>query len=134
MSFDELVPKNSKYLAKEDVGDDGVIITVRGFKKETLKSDKGDEEKVILYFMEEEYKPMVLGNTTSTQLGKATGALTAGEARGKKIVVFNDESVMFGSKNTGGLRIKKYSTAQPATPKASKDPFADFKDDIPGFD
>lgn len=134
MSFDNLVPTNSKYLKQADVGEDGVVLTIKGFKQEELETDDGiPETKVILYFMEPDYKPMVLNKTNSQLLGKATGAATAGEARGKHIVVYSDPSVGFGGKMTGGLRIKRYSTAQPAAPKG-KDPFAEFKDDIPGFD
>lgn len=127
MSFDELVPTNSKYLKQTDVGEDGMVLTIKGFKQEEMESDDGSTEvKVILYFMED-MKPMVLNKTNSQLLGKATGAATAGEAKGKQIVVYSDPSVGFGGKITGGLRIKRYSTAAPAQPKASgnfdSDPF-----------
>jgi len=126
MSFDNLVPTNSKYLKQSDVGEDGVVLTIKGFKQDQIESDDGTEEtKVILYFMED-VKPMVLNKTNSQLLGKATGAATAGEARGKQIVVYSDPSVGFGGKMTGGLRIKRYSTAQPSAPAAAKpavDPF-----------
>lgn len=132
MSFDNLVPTNSKYLKQADVGEDGVVLTIKGFKQEELETDDGaPETKVILYFMED-FKPMVLNKTNSQLLGKATGAATAGEARGKQIVVYSDPSVGFGGKMTGGLRIKRYSTSQPAAPKASKDNgFEDMPNDPP---
>lgn len=135
MSFDELVPTNSKYLKQSDVGEDGMVLTIKGFKQEELESDDGSAEtKVILYFMED-MKPMVLNKTNSQLLGKATGAQTAGEARGKQIVVYSDPSVGFGGKMTGGLRIKRYSTGIPAQPvQRVAVPFDDFKNDIPGFD
>lgn|SRR5512139_16336 len=131
MSFDELVPTNSKYLKQTDVGEDGMVLTIKGFKQEDLESDDGSTEtKVILYFMED-MKPMVLNKTNSQLLGKATGASTAGEARGKQIVVYSDPSVGFGGKMTGGLRIKRYSTGTPAQPTKKSD---NFDNDIPGFD
>src|ERR1017187_9027146 len=52
MSFAQLVPKVSNFLSKEDVGEDGVILTIRGFKTETVKGDNGDEQKVVMHFME----------------------------------------------------------------------------------
>lgn len=107
LDFDALVPTKSKYLAKNDVGEDGVILTIRGFKREVIDSDDGEEEKTIVYFEEQDYKPMVLNRTNAQLIAVATGAKTAGEARGKKIVVYNDPTVGFGGKITGGLRIRK---------------------------
>lgn len=126
LSFAQLVPTNSNYLKKDDVGEDGVILTIRGFKQETLKTDQGDETKVVMYFVEDGYKPMVLNTTNATILGKITGCQTAGEARGKQVIVYDDPTVSFGGKNTGGLRLKKVQGA-PSVPKqaapAAIDPF-----------
>jgi len=118
LSFANLVPTNSNYLKKDDVGEDGVILTIKGFAQETIKGDNGEETKVIMHFVEEGYKPMVLNSTNSTVLGKITGAATAGEARGKQIVVYDDPSVSFGGKVTGGLRLKRVQGA-PAAPRAA---------------
>lgn len=117
MSFDQLVPTNSKYLKQNDVGEDGVILTIRGFKTETLETDDGGpEEKIVVYWMEEGYKPMVLNKTNAQLMGRATGVNTAGEAKGKQVVVYADPSVGFGGKMTGGLRIKKVSGAPKSVP------------------
>lgn len=115
LSFDQLVPTNSKYLTKNDVGDDGLILTIKGFKTETIEGDHGDEEKVIMYF-EEGVNPMVLNRTNSQLVGIATGAANAGEARGKQVVVYNDPSISFGGKVTGGIRIKKIAGAPRSAP------------------
>lgn len=125
MSFDQLVPSNSKYLGKNDVGEDGLILTIKGFRMETLKSDEGDEDKMVMHFMED-VKPMVVNRTNAQLIGVATGAANAGDARGKKIVVFNDPTVGFGGKITGGLRIKKVTGApRPAAAATSVDNFDD---------
>src|SRR5262245_29619998 len=116
LSFDQLVPRNSKYLAKEDVGEDGLILTVRGVKMETIKGDEGEEEKIVLYFLED-VKPMVLNRTNAQLLGTATGASNAGEAKGKQIVVYSDPTVAFGGKIVGGLRIKKIAGAPKQAPQ-----------------
>ncbi len=130
LSFAQLVPTNSNYLKKDDVGEDGVILTIRGFKQETLKTDTGDETKVVMYFMEEGYKPMVLNTTNATILGKITGCQTAGEARGKQVVVYDDPTVSFGGKNTGGLRLKKVQGA-PTAPKQAAKTADPFDQDVP---
>ena len=123
LSFEQLVPSKSKYLTKDDVGEDGMILTIKGVRMETLESDEGNEDKVVLHF-QENVKPMVLNRINAQLIAVATGAKTAGEAKGKKIVVFNDPTVSFGGKITGGLRIKKMTGA----PKA---PAEELNDDIP---
>jgi hypothetical protein len=115
LSFDQLVPSNSKYLSKADVGEDGIVLTIKGFRMETLESDDGNEEKTVMHFLED-FKPMVLNRTNAQLVGVCTGAKTAGDAKGKQIVVFNDPTIAFGGKITGGLRIKKVTGA----PKAAQ--------------
>jgi hypothetical protein len=127
MTFDQLVPSKSKYLTKDDVGEDGMILTIKGFRMETLESDDGDEDKMVLHFMED-VKPMVLNRTNAQLVAVATGARIAGDAKGKQIVVFNDPTVSFGGKITGGLRIKKIVGA-PKSATAKTDDIDDS--DIP---
>jgi hypothetical protein len=43
----------------------------------------------------------------------ATGGRTVGEISGKKIVVYNDPTVMFGKKAVGGIRIRAPKNQQP---------------------
>jgi hypothetical protein len=107
MSFDELVPVKSEYLAKTDVGSDGIVVTIKGFRMETLKGDDGDEDKMVMYFAEPEVKPMVLNRTNSLLIPVVTGATKTGDAIGKRIRVINDKTIAFGSKITGGLRIRE---------------------------
>lgn len=127
MSFDQLVPTNSKYLKKEDVGEDGVILTIKGFKYETVEGDNGDEQKLIMYF-HEKYNPMVVNRTNAQLLAIATGAANAGQAKDKEIVVYNDPTISFGNKVTGGLRIKKIA-GQPRV--ADKRDLSDLESDVP---
>lgn len=125
LTFDQLVPSKSKYLTKDDVGEDGVILTIKGFRMETLETDDGNEDKMVLHFMED-IKPMVINRTNAQLIGVATGTKIAGEAKGKQIVVFNDPTVSFGGKITGGLRIKKVTGAPKPAPKGDE-----LDDDIP---
>jgi hypothetical protein len=130
MSFDQLVPTNSKYLKKEDVGDDGVILTIKGFKQEMVEGDNGDEQKLIMYF-EENYNPMVVNRTNAQLLAIATGAANAGEARGKEIIVYNDPTISFGNKVTGGIRIKKLAGAPKSVQKTDVKDLSDIESDEP---
>jgi len=128
MTFDQLVPSKSKYLTKDDVGEDGLILTVKGFRMETLESDEGNEDKMVLHFVED-VKPMVLNRTNAQLIAVATGAKVAGDAKGKKIVVYNDPTVSFGGKITGGLRIKKISGQPKAAPASA--PRDELDDEVP---
>lgn len=128
MSFDELVPSQSKYLAKGDVGEDGVILTIKGFRQEVVKGDDGDEDKIVLHFVED-VKPMILNRTNAALLAAATGAAKAGEAKGKQVVVYNDASITFGGRVTGGLRIKRIAGAPKPAPRAAAG--SSLGDDIP---
>jgi hypothetical protein len=123
MSFDQLVPSDSKFLKKEDVGEDGVILTISHFSTQSVKGDDGvEEQKVVLNFAEAGMKPMILNKTNSQLLAIATGARTAGDARGKKVIVYCDPSVSFGGRVIGGIRIKKIPgpARAPAAPAARK--------------
>lgn len=115
LSWDQLVPSDSKYLSKADVGEEGLILTVKGFRQEQIKGDDGDEQKMVLHFVED-VKPLIVNRTNAQLIGVCTGAKTAGEARGKQIVVYNDLTVSFGGKITGGLRIKKIAGAPKNAP------------------
>lgn len=128
LSFDQLVPSNSKYLSKDDVGEDGLILTIKGFRYEEVKGDDGNEEKMVMHFVED-VKPMILNRTNAQLIAVCTGAKVAGDARGKQLVVYNDPTVSFGGKITGGLRLKKLAGQPRAAAPANAAPPID--DDIP---
>lgn len=127
LTFDALVPSNSKYLSKADVGEDGLILTIKGFRMETLKGDDGEEDKMVLHF-QEDVKPMVLNRTNAQLVGIATGVKIAGEAKGKQIVVYNDPTVSFGGQVKGGLRIKKVAGAPKLAATTARSAETDFND------
>lgn len=116
MDFDHLVPSESKYLKKEDVGEGGLILTIKGFSREELEADGEKEEKTIMHFVEN-VKPMVLNRTNAQLIPIITGATVARDAKGKKVIVYNDPTVGFGGKITGGLRLRKFSQATPRAPE-----------------
>lgn len=115
MTFSELAPTESRYLKQDDVGEDGMILTVKGFSRDGFDRDDGSKEEKTCVHWVENVRPMVLGPTTAEQLRDATGATVAREAKGKQVVAFADRTVMFGGKRTGGLRIKRIPGA-PRTP------------------
>lgn len=122
--LDGVVPSKSKYLAKEDVGEEGMNVTIAGFSQEEVKGDDGTELCPVLHF-EEDVKPLILNKTNKNRIKHITKAETAGQARGKKINVFNDPMVEFGGRLTGGVRIR------PATVAGMSQSVPDMDDDIP---
>jgi len=104
--LDSLVPTKSKYLTKDDVTETGVVLTIRGFKMETVGQGNDADERCILYFTEEDYKPMVVNKTNMQRIKHVTGAETTAQARGKQVCVYNDPMIEYGGKLTGGVRIK----------------------------
>lgn len=129
LSFDQLVPGGGKYLKQADVGEDGMVLTIKGFKSESVEGDNGPEDKVVMHFVED-VPPMILNRTNSALLAVCTGVSKAGEAKGKQIVVYADPTVSFGGKIVGGLRLKKIPGAPKAAPKAAPKG-VDFNDDVP---
>lgn len=126
MDLDELVKSNSKYLQKEDVGTSGRNLTIRGFKRVVVEADGEEEEKVAMFFTDDNLKPMLLNVTNKNRLKIATGAKTTDDVKGKTINVYNDPYVEFGGKVVGGLRIREAQAGAPPAP-----PAADPNDDIP---
>lgn len=126
LTFDQLVPSESKFLKRSDVGEDGAILTIKGFRMETVKGDEGDEEKIVMHFVED-VKPMILNKTNANLLRVVTGVSTAGEAKGRQIVVYDDPTISFGGRITGGLRIKKI----PGAPRPAPVKGVEFNDPIP---
>lgn len=133
-SFDEM--KESKYLTKDDVQPPR-LLTIKSFDRQNVaRQDDEPEYKWIMYFMEEE-KGMVLGSTNRELLKMALGTSSPSEALGRKIVLFNDPSVSYGGKLTGGIRLRapriKAPEPEPA-PKhqvANAETIAELDDDIP---
>lgn len=121
MKLTELVPSQSKYLSKDDVGEAGRNLTIKGFKREPVKNDAGtNEDKAVMYF-EEDIKPMILNKTNMNRLAVITKAETTGDCKGKTINVFCDPMVEFGGKIVGGLRIRAEQAVQQPAPADDDD-------------
>jgi hypothetical protein len=131
--------KQSKYLKKEDCGDDGILVTITGIKQENVAMEgKPDDLKWVMSFSE--CKPMVLNGTNSQLIEKALGSDETDDWHGKKIVLFHDENVSFGGELVGGIRCdvsrtKRYHAKlekSPAVTPPKRAAAADqFEDDIP---
>ena len=106
-NIDEIVTSTSNYLKQADIPVKGVNVTIRGFRQEDLKDDSGQtERKAVLYFKELE-KGLVMNIINRELLKDVTGTSETDEMKGQVVNLWNDKSVMFGTKRTGGIRIRE---------------------------
>jgi hypothetical protein len=123
MDLDALVPSNSKYLAKNDVGEDGKTLTIKGFTRVDMEDGS---RKACIHWVEENVKPMILNRTNTDLLKWATGETDTDQIKGKKVRIYADPTVAYAGKMVGGLRVGKAKAAAPVA-----EPAGDLDGDIP---
>jgi hypothetical protein len=125
---------SSKFLRKDDVGDDEVTVTIKDVALEEMPGDSGDT-RWVLYFREMP-KGMVLNATTIRVLDKSFGSHSDDWA-GKKVTLYVDEGVQFKGQVVGGLRLRPVKGPKlPKTPLVEPGPAKPateegFNDEIP---
>jgi hypothetical protein len=104
--------KQSKYLKKEDCGE-GILVTIASLKEQNVAKEGVEPEMKVCVFFHEVEKPMVLNSTNAQLIAKITGHDDDIENtwQGAKIVLYNDPSISFGGKITGGIRVRAPRTA-----------------------
>jgi len=95
------------YLQKEDL-DGPTTVTIASSKEEPLD----DQPKLILYFSEIS-KGLVMNVTNINVLIELFGTDETEEWEGKQAVIYVDNTVMFGGKRVGGLRLRPLSKDNP---------------------
>jgi len=117
--------KQSRFLTKDDFGMNGKLVTIRGdvIYTNVAKEDEAEEFKYLLFFEEFE-KGMVLNVINQSVIAMVTGSDDTENWNGKKIVVFNDPTVVMKGKLTGGIRVRapRNRPAQPGTLPAQSAP------------
>ena len=125
-SFEQMI--ESKYIKKEDVTPDK-LYTIAEFKRINIAQETEPPDYKWALQFEEEAKPLLLNSTNIQLLKLALNVSGPAEAIGRKIVAFNDPSVSFGGKLTGGVRLRAARTRPPAAPVVL--PAAGQYDDLP---
>ncbi len=97
--------KDSRFLTKGDV-EPPVLATIKSYEETNVALEsQAPELKWVLWFNELP-KPLVL-NTTNGQLIQAiVGSGDFDDWKGAKVVLYNDKTVMFAGKLTGGIRVQ----------------------------
>ena len=104
--------KNSKYLTKEDCGD-GIVVTFKGFHQDNVSlPGKAADIKWIAELEEDDYKDLVLNPTNGDSIELFLGSDNSDDWIGKKVVLYNDTTVKFGTEVTGGIRVRKHDAVE----------------------
>lgn len=128
-------------MRKEDVGYEGIDLTIQSITDETVGQEL--ETKPVMAFREHGSKPLVMNKTVIGTLMTMFGSDDSDHWIGRRINVFNDPSVMFNG-NRGGLRVRgcaniptnglagRYATAAMADAKTQRQqPEFDDAADLP---
>jgi hypothetical protein len=103
--------KESKFLTKDDV-DPPVLVTMGQVERfDVALAGAGPEYKWALHFDEMD-KPMILNQTNINIINAVTGTDDTDNWIGKKIVLYNDPSIAYAGKVTGGIRVRGNQVVQ----------------------
>lgn len=104
--FRKYMDKN--YLGSWDVpeGED-LVLTVDHCERNEVQNERGSEKKLVMYFKEKEYKPMILNTVNSEAISEAYGSKRVEDWEGKKIAITTEKVKAFGSLKDA-LRIRPY--------------------------
>ena len=122
--------RSSKFLKKDDVGE-GTICIIQGVSQENVAKDGAEQElKWCLHFTNLD-KPMVLNATNLQLLEKFLGSDDTDDWINKKIILYDDPSISFAGKLTGGIRVRQFKAIAKDDPKP--EPKIDNSPDLEPF-
>lgn len=117
MKIDDMTPTQSQFLKKEDVGEAGVNLTIKGFEQTMVGQGDDAETKWVIVWTNPDYKPMVLNKENGSRLKMVCKSDDTDQMIGRTVNAYNDPYVAFGGKVVGGIRLRApQGPAQPANP------------------
>jgi hypothetical protein len=130
---------DSKFLKKEDV-EPAILVTVRSFQQENMAQDGQMPQMKWCMAFEEDIKPLPMNSTNLQLCQMIFNSDDTDHWIGGKLVLYNDPSIQFNGKLTGGVRIRAPRLRPAAAPKIvaapapvapGPTPFDDMSEDIP---
>lgn len=107
-------------MTKNDVEPD-VLVTIKSYEQVNVALEtQAPEEKYVMYF-EELDKPLVLNMTNGMLISAITGSEDFDDWIGKQVVLYNDKTVSFAGKITGGIRVRAMKQVPAETTEQSQD-------------
>jgi hypothetical protein len=113
--------KSSKFLKKEDVGEEGTVCAIEGVSQENVAKEGAEQDLKWVLHLTNFDKPMVLNSTNAQLIAKFLGSEQTDDWIGKKIILYDDPSIMFKGEIKGGIRVRAFKGTQPDT--TVKEPF-----------
>jgi hypothetical protein len=116
--------KESRFLKKEDCGT-GILVTICGCDQQNVAKEGVEPEMKWALHFEETEKPMVLNSTNAQIIAVIAKNEDTDNWKGVKVVLYNDPSISFSGKLTGGIRARQpvfKSKPSPLPPKATTPP------------
>lgn len=105
--------RQSRFLTKDDVTPP-VTVTIKSCELLNVALESQvSEEKWCLHFKELD-KPLVLNHTNGQLIEMITGTDDLDAWTGQKIVLYNDKTISFAGKITGGIRCRGPKTSMTA--------------------
>jgi hypothetical protein len=101
--------RQNRFLTKEECGDDGLVATIARIIRDVVLFDGEPSEQTIVFFQEEDIKPLILRSTVALQIASIVGSPKRANWIGRKIEFFHDHTVMMAGKIVGGLRARAVS-------------------------
>lgn len=118
----------SKYLKKEDAGE-GVLVTIRAFDKVNLAQEGQPAQWKWVMMFNELDKPLVLNGTNIRLLEMIFNSGDTDDWIGNQIVLYNDPTIQFQGKFTGGIRVR--APKRPHGNKPTPKRIEELDDDVP---
>lgn len=95
--------KESRFLKKEDCGASGILVTIRTCELMNIAKEGAPEEMKWCLTFEEIDKPYVSNVTNRAIIAAAYSETNTDNWGGFKIVLYNNPTISFGGKITGGI-------------------------------
>ncbi len=126
--------KNSKFLKRADVGEEGTLVTIVNVHEvDVAMEGREPDMKWAMTFREFE-KPMILNSTNAQLCEKFLGSDDTDDWAGKKVVLYDDPTVAFGGELVGGIRVRRAPSGKPVPTRTPQRQSPPSDDDVPWVD
>jgi hypothetical protein len=117
--------KKSRFMTKDDC-EPPIKVTIAHISEENVAMENQAPDMRWALNFKEDLKPMILNSINAQIIAQITKSEETDDWPGAVIVLYNDPTVSFGGKITGGIRVRAVRNAPPQRKPAP----ADFDDAI----
>lgn len=100
---------DKSYLGSWDLNEKGdTVLTIDHVERNEVKNDRGSEKKMVIYFAEKGYKPMICNVTNAKAITKALGSPLVENWERKKVALYKATISAFGDVSEC-IRVREYA-------------------------